>query len=71
MLNAEERERFRELFGPILRPVIKKFWKEMERLISIWVKGFMEKEFNDELRCVIYAHMINKSGRKGNETIAL
>lgn len=49
-------------------PLWKKLCDEIAEMVAEWVKEFMEKEFQDDLRCMIYAQMINKSGEVSNES---
>jgi len=60
MLSTREKKRLIESFRPIVCPVVKQFMKEMTELVSNWVKEFISEMYREDLRCVLYAHMINK-----------
>ena len=57
MLNTFGIEFVREIVG-----------KTIEGKISNWFKDFMEVTFRNDLRCVLYAHLINKSREVSNAT---
>ena len=44
-----------------LRPAMKRFRDQIIEMLADWIVEGMEKEYWDDLTCVLYAHIINKS----------
>ena len=61
MYSAEEKERIKEVCWTILRSVWKDFCDKIAKMAADRFSEILEQMNQDDLRCILYAHMINKS----------